>query len=102
MRFGILTVRSLYMMAKIVIKFQKILIQAGGAPFLFAIQKPLVAFRMKKNCLFSGTVLLLLLLLLLLLYQFKKRVINLTAVIIVGYLCYQLDTEFYLISFSQG
>jgi hypothetical protein len=38
----------------------------------------------------------------LLLYQFTKRAIKLTVVIIVGYHCYQLHTKCYQISFSQG
>jgi hypothetical protein len=36
------------------------------------------------------------------LYQFTRRVIKLTAVIIVGYHCYQLRTKIYPIFFSQG
>jgi hypothetical protein len=38
----------------------------------------------------------------LLLYQFTRRAIKLTVVIIFGYHCYQLRTKFYPISFSQG
>jgi hypothetical protein len=38
----------------------------------------------------------------LLLYQCTGRAIKLTAVIIEAYQCYQLLTEFYPISFSQG
>jgi hypothetical protein len=37
-----------------------------------------------------------------LLYQFTRKVIKLTVVIIVGYHCYQLHTKLYQISFSQG
>jgi hypothetical protein len=37
----------------------------------------------------------------LLLYQFTKRVIKLTEIIIVGYHCYKLHTTFYRISFYQ-
>jgi hypothetical protein len=35
-------------------------------------------------------------------YQFTKRVIKLTVIIIVGYHCYQLHTKFYRIFSSQG
>jgi hypothetical protein len=35
-------------------------------------------------------------------YQFTRRVIKLTVVIIVGYHSYQLHTKFYTTSFSQG
>jgi hypothetical protein len=35
-------------------------------------------------------------------YQFTKRVTKLTVIIIVGYHCYQLHTEFYRISSSQS
>jgi hypothetical protein len=43
-----------------------------------------------QNCLISGRSLLL--------YQFTRRVIKLTVVIIVGYHCYQFHTKFYQIS----
>jgi hypothetical protein len=46
------------------------------------------------NCLISGGSLLL--------YQFTRRTIKLTVVIIVEYHCYQLHTKFYPLSFSQG
>jgi hypothetical protein len=35
-------------------------------------------------------------------YQFRRRVIKLTAVIIMGYHCYQLHTKLYQKSCSQG
>jgi hypothetical protein len=35
-------------------------------------------------------------------YQFTKRVIKLTAIIIAGHHCYQLHAKFYRISSSQG
>jgi hypothetical protein len=38
----------------------------------------------------------------LLLYQFTRRVIKLTAIIVVGYHCYQLHTKLYRTLFSQG
>jgi hypothetical protein len=63
------------------------LIQAGGEILLSEIHKLI-------NCLISGRSLLL--------YQFTKRVIKLTVIIIVGYNCYQLHTKFYRIFFSQS
>jgi hypothetical protein len=48
----------------------------------------------KKNCLTSGKSQLS--------YQFTKRVIKLTAVIIEAYNCCQLHTKFYLTFFSLG
>jgi hypothetical protein len=54
----------------------------------------LILFGIRKNYLINGRSLLL--------YQFTKRVIKLTVIIIVGYHCYQLHTKFYRISFSQG
>jgi hypothetical protein len=35
-------------------------------------------------------------------YQFTRRAIKVTVVVIVGYHCSQLDTRFYQIFFSQG
>jgi hypothetical protein len=64
------------------------LIQAGGKILLSAIHK------LTKNCLISGRSLLL--------YQFTKRVIKLTVIIIVEYHCYQPHTKCYRISSSQG
>jgi hypothetical protein len=54
----------------------------------------LILFGIRKNCLISGRSLLL--------YQFTKRVIKLTVIIIVGYHCYQFHTTLYRISSSQG
>jgi hypothetical protein len=51
-------------------------------------------FRIRKNCLISGRSLLL--------FQFTRMAINLTVVIIVGYHCYQLHTQFYPIFYSQS
>jgi hypothetical protein len=70
------------------------LIQAGGKILLSAIHKLIILFGIRKNCLISGRSLLL--------YQFTKRVIKLTVIIIVGYYCYQLHTKFYRKSSSQG
>jgi hypothetical protein len=53
----------------------------------------LILFGIRKNCVISGRSLLL--------YQFTKRVIKLTVIIIVGYHCYLLNTKFYQMS-SQG
>jgi hypothetical protein len=69
------------------------LIQAGGEILQSAIQNSLILFRIRKNCLINGRSLLL--------YQFTKRLIKLTLIIIVGYHCYQLHTKFYRISYSQ-
>jgi hypothetical protein len=52
-----------------------------------------ILFGIRKNCLISGSSLLL--------YQFTRRVIKLTVVIILGYNCYQLHTTFYPIFYSQ-
>jgi hypothetical protein len=38
----------------------------------------------------------------LLLHEFTRRAIKLTVVIVMGYHCYQLHTEFYPVSFSEG
>jgi hypothetical protein len=54
----------------------------------------LILFGIRKNFLISGRSLLL--------YQFTRRAIKLTVVIIMGYHCYQLHTKFYPVSFSQG
>jgi hypothetical protein len=64
------------------------LIQAGTEILLSSI------FGIKKNCLIKGRSLLL--------YQFTKRVIKLTVIIIMGCHCYQPHTTFYRISSSQG
>jgi hypothetical protein len=56
------------------------LIQAGGSINSY------ILFGIKKSCLISGRSLLL--------YQFTKRVINLTVIIIEGYHYYQLHTKF--------
>jgi hypothetical protein len=70
------------------------LIQAGGEMLLSAIHNSLILFGIRKNCLINGRSLLL--------YQFAKRAIKLTAIIIVVYHCYQLHKKFYQISSSQG
>jgi hypothetical protein len=69
------------------------LIQVGGETLQSEIHK-LINSIWNKNCLINGRSLLL--------YQFTRRAIKLTVVIIAGYHCYQLHTKFYLISFSQG
>jgi hypothetical protein len=65
-------------------------IQAGGEILLPVIHNLIILFGIRKNLVISGRILLL--------YQFTKRVINLTVVIIVGYHCYQFHTIFYPIS----
>jgi hypothetical protein len=71
------------------------LIQAGCETLQSGIYKlSLIVFGVRKNCLINGRSLLL--------YQFTRRVIKLTVVIIKGYHCYQLYTKYCPISFSQG
>jgi hypothetical protein len=70
------------------------LIQAGGEILLSEIHNSSILFGIRKNCLINGRGQLL--------YQFTKRVIKLTVIIIVGYHCYQLHTKLYRISSSQG
>jgi hypothetical protein len=53
----------------------------------------LILCGLRKNCLISGRSLLL--------YQFRRRTIKVTVVIVMGYHCYQLHTSFYPISFIQ-
>jgi hypothetical protein len=53
----------------------------------------LILFEIGKNCHSSGKTLLL--------YLSIGRLIKLTVVIIEGYHCYQLHTEFYSVSLSQ-
>jgi hypothetical protein len=66
------------------------LIQAGGEILRSEIHNSLTLFEIRKNCLISGRSLLL--------YRFTRRVIKLTAVIIVEYHGYQLLTKFYPIA----
>jgi hypothetical protein len=54
----------------------------------------LILFGIRKSCLIIERNLLL--------YQFTKRAIKLTVVIILGYRFYQLHTKFYRISYSRG
>jgi hypothetical protein len=61
------------------------LIQAGGEILLSEIHKLINSVGIRKNCLINGWRQLL--------YQFTKRVIKLTVIIIVGYHCYQLHTK---------
>jgi hypothetical protein len=70
------------------------MIQAGEKTLHSEHHEPLILLGIRTNCLSSGRSLLL--------YQFTRRVIKLSVVIIVGYHCYQLHTKFYPISFSQG
>jgi hypothetical protein len=59
------------------------LLQAGGERCPRSIHS-LILFGIRKNCLSSGRRLLL--------YQFTRRAIKLTVIIIVGYHCYQLHS----------
>jgi hypothetical protein len=68
-------------------------IQVGGEILLSVIHKLVNSVWNKEELLISGGSLLL--------YQFTKRVIKLTVIIIVRYHCYQLHTKFYPLS-SQG
>jgi hypothetical protein len=71
------------------------LIQPGGeTSHGLRSKNSLILFGIRKNCLISGKSLLL--------YQFTKRAMKLTVLIIVGYHCYQRHTKFYRISSSQG
>jgi hypothetical protein len=70
------------------------MIQARGETLMSAIHKLVHPFGIRRNCLISGRCLLL--------YQFTRRVIQLTVIIIVGYHCYQLHTKCYRLPFSQG
>jgi hypothetical protein len=70
------------------------LIEAGGEILLSEIYKLINSVWNKEDCLINGRSLLL--------YQFTKRVVKLTVIIIVGCHCYQLHTTFYRISSSQG
>jgi hypothetical protein len=54
---------------------------------LRSINSLLIVFGIRKNCLISGRSLLL--------YQFTRRAIKLTIVIIMGCHCFQLHTKFY-------
>jgi hypothetical protein len=68
------------------------LIQEGGEILRSNIHKLINLFGIRKNFLISGKSLLL--------YQFIRRAIKLTVVIIVVYHCHQLRTKFYPIFFS--
>jgi hypothetical protein len=52
-----------------------------------SVDHKLIEFGKRRNCLISGRSLLL--------YQFTRRVIKLTAIIIMGYHCCQLHTTFF-------
>jgi hypothetical protein len=71
------------------------LIQAGSAILLSAIQKLVNSVWNKEELPDQWKEYLLF-------YQFTKRVIKLTVIIIIGYHCYQLHTKLYRISSSQG
>jgi hypothetical protein len=70
------------------------LFQAGGEILCSKTVILLILFGIRKTCLIRGRSLLL--------YQFTKRAIKLTVVIIVGYHSSHLHTKFYPIFFSQG
>jgi uncharacterized protein YaaR (DUF327 family) len=76
-------------------QFPAELIQTGSETLLPEIHNSinsLLLFGILKNCLISGRSALL--------YQFTKRTIKLVVVIFVGYHCYQLHTQFYLLLVS--
>jgi hypothetical protein len=68
-------------------------IQVGGETLVSVIHK-FIQFGIKKNCQISGRSLLL--------YQLRRRVLKLTAIIIVGYHCYQIHTKFYQMYILHG
>jgi hypothetical protein len=70
------------------------LIQTGGETCCLRSTNTLNLSGIRNNCLINRRSLLL--------YQFTKRVIKLTVIVIVLYHCYQLHTKFYQISSSQG
>jgi hypothetical protein len=70
------------------------LIQAGSEILMSAIHKLINSVWNKEELPINGRSLLL--------YQFTKRVIKLTVIIIMGYHCYQLHTKYYQISYSRG
>jgi hypothetical protein len=70
------------------------LIHAGGEILCSEIHKFINFTWNKKICLITGRSLLL--------YQFTRRVIKLTVVMIMGYHCHQLHTKFYPTSVCQG
>jgi hypothetical protein len=70
------------------------LIQTGAKYYCLRSTNSLILFAIRRNCLINGRSPLL--------YQFTKRMIKLTVIVIVGYHCYQLHTQFYRISSSQG
>jgi hypothetical protein len=70
------------------------LVQAGGENYCLRSIDSFIPFGIRKNSLITGMRLLL--------YQFTKRVIILTVVIIMGYHCYQLHTQLYPVSSIQG
>jgi hypothetical protein len=55
-----------------------------------SLQRTVILFGIRKNCLISGSSLLL--------YQFTKRVIKLTIIIILKYYCFQLNTQLIILS----
>jgi hypothetical protein len=70
------------------------LIQAGSEILVSVIHKLIIQFGIRKTCLITGRSVLL--------YQFTRRVIKLTVIIIVGYHCCHLHTKFYQVSFFLG
>jgi hypothetical protein len=79
---------------QVMIKFRHNLFSQESKCYCPQPTSSLILFGIRKNCLINGRSLLL--------YQFTKRVIKLTVIIIVGYHCSQLHTQFYKISSSQG
>jgi hypothetical protein len=72
-----------------------VLIQAGGEILLSTIHKLINSVWNKEELTDQWKESIIILI-------HKKRVTELTVLIIVGYHCYQLHTKYYRISFSQG
>jgi hypothetical protein len=75
-------------------QFSAEVIQAGGEHYVVRAINSLILFGIRKNCLISGSRLLF--------YQFIRKAIKPTVVIIEAYHSHQFHTKIYTISFSQG
>jgi hypothetical protein len=78
---------------QVVIKFRQNLFKLEVKYYILKSMRQLILFEIPKNCLISGRSILS--------YQFSRKVIKLTVVIIGGYHYYQLRTKFYRIFFSE-
>jgi hypothetical protein len=75
-------------------QFQTELIKQGLKHYCPQSTNSLILFGIRENCLISGRSPLF--------YQFRKRVIELTVITIMGYHCYHFHTKCFVISLSQG